>query len=461
MLFNSYVFILVFLPIVLFAWWATRGRPRLRLATLTAASYFFYGYWDWRFTALMAASTAVDFYCGLGMGRHPSARGRYLAASLVTNLGVLAVFKYLGFFGRSVNALVAALGTEPVFPELHIILPVGISFYTFQSMSYSIDVYRSKVEPTTDPLLFAAYVSMFPQLVAGPIVRFTDVEAQLANLPQRPSAPHLEAGFRLFAFGLFKKLWIADTIATWIDPQLSNPMSLDLFSGWWCALGYTAQLYFDFSAYSDMAVGLGLLLGLRLPQNFDSPYVSASISEFWRRWHITLSSWLRDYLYIPLGGNRHGRTRTLLNLTVTMFLGGLWHGANWTFVVWGLFHGLLLVVGALLPKSIVQLVPRVARVGITFLCVVLGWVIFRASDLAEAWLWLRAMSGANGAAAAFGHGRAVPLLIVMSLIGCWLVPNMWQLRAPRSRFVAVGLAFLFFACILRLGEPSPFLYFQF
>lgn len=305
MLFNSHVFLLVFLPLALLGWWGLRTRPALRLGLLTGASYVFYGYWDPRFTLLMLASTLVDYVAGARIARAEEAGPRrfWLGLSLTTNLGLLAFFKYAGFFARTLNALVA--DSVPVWD---IVLPVGISFYTFQSMSYSIDIYREDAKPATSLLHFAAYVSMFPQLVAGPIVRYAEIEAQLRALKSRIDAETVARGLHFFVLGLAKKVLIADVIAARL--QFHDAARFGLLDAWTNVLGYTAQIYFDFSGYSEMAVGLGIWLGFELPKNFDSPYKAKDASDFWRRWHITLSEWLRDYLYIPLGGNRGGRRGT-------------------------------------------------------------------------------------------------------------------------------------------------------
>jgi alginate O-acetyltransferase complex protein AlgI len=434
MLFNSYVFVFAFLPVVLALWHVLRNLPWLRLAMLTAASYVFYGYWDWRFTILMFASTVVDYVAGgkIHVSESPIGRKTWLIVSIASNLSLLGFFKYAGFMVSSANGF-RALIDGGAFPVPDIVLPIGISFYTFQSMSYSIDIYRRSARPADSFLHFCAYVSLFPQLVAGPIVRYTDLEAQLRDIPRRVPVESLAMGLQFFVFGLAKKLLIADVIASRINPLFADAGSLDLVGAWTAMLGYTMQIYFDFSGYSDMAVGLGLLLGFRMPQNFDSPYKSRSISEFWRRWHMTLSFWLRDYLYISLGGSRKGRGLTLVFLATTMFLGGLWHGAAWTFVVWGLYHGFLLVIYHLWKEHRPRPLPDGVAWAVTFLSVVVGWVFFRASSFGDALHLMRAMVGLEGASVAQIQGAMGTLAITAAASAiAFYAPNTFEV-GPRLK----------------------------
>jgi alginate O-acetyltransferase complex protein AlgI len=462
---NSYVFILAFLPLTLLAWWTIRGH-RARLVALTLASYLFYGWWDYRFIPLMVLSTTADYLAGLRIHRSESSRARktWLVALLVFNLGILAIFKYYGFFIDSLNGLAHALGADPSFPALRIVLPIGISFYTFNSISYTIDIYRRQLRPTRSLLEFSTFVALFPHLVAGPIVRYADMDEQFEALPRRLDPSFAATGIWLIVIGMVKKTLIADVMAAgFVTPLFATIGALGFVQAWIAALAYTAQIYFDFSAYSDMAVGLALLLGFRFPQNFDSPYKSVNISEFWRRWHMSLSFWLRDYLFIPLGGSRDGALRTLRNLMITMFLGGLWHGASWTFAAWGLYHGALLAGHGVLrargwvPRS------RSLSTALTFVSVVVGWVLFRAQSFGDATRVLGAMSGlfGRGALPAAGTGALRLTLLAGALGLTFLAPNTWQLSFPRSRAAAVVAALAMFACFLRFAAPSPFLYFQF
>lgn len=466
MLFNSYVFILLFLPLVLAAWWMLARWPQVRLGFLVASSYVFYGWWHREFTFLLLASTLVDYGVGIGMDRSSArpVRRLLLGVSLASNLGILAYFKYVGFFAESMNGLLDALrfGTPLNVPE--ILLPVGISFYTFQTLTYSIDLYRGKVKPAKSFLHFAAYVSMFPQLIAGPIVRYSDVEAQMQELSRSPEWSSISRGIWFFVIGMSQKVLIADTVAKVATPLLATPESLQLVSGWAALLAYTMQLYFDFAGYSNMAIGLGLMLGFSLPQNFDSPYQASSIQNFWRRWHMTLSSFLRDYLYIPLGGNRFGILCSYRNLLVVMLIGGFWHGAGWTFVLWGLVHGCLLVLNGWYREHVRVAVPKPIGIAFTFLCVMLGWVLFRSTDLNMALHWYQAILGFRGIESdlslniLFSMGFGTTLVATLF---CWLAPNTWNYRPRLSFGTAITLSLLFVICVMRFDAESPFLYFQF
>ncbi len=464
MLFNSYFFLFVFLPLVLAIWWSGRLSERTRLIMIVAASYFFYGWWDYRFVALLAFSSLVDYMAGrqLHASTRDSQRLAWLIVSLATNLGLLGFFKYSGFLAGSVNDLLewARYGGRLPVPE--IILPVGISFYTFQTLSYTIDIYRRKAEPANSFWHFAAYVSLFPQLIAGPIVRYTDLEDQLRRIAPSICWDQFAKGLVFFVVGLGQKILLADLIASRSEPLLADYASLQMVGSWYAMLGYTCQLYFDFAGYSNMAVGLGLMLGFAFPQNFDSPYKSQNISEFWRRWHITLSSWLRDYLFVPLGGSRHGRWLTLRNLFLVMFLGGLWHGAGWTFVLWGVYHGLLLVVHSLSKDR--WPLPRYAAVPLTFVAVVFGWVLFRSTDMTMCEHLIQSLVGLHGVEAnwlvACGGGKAFVLLA--GLLGIvFFCPNLWEWRMRWNPWTASALAMVLVICVLRLDSESPFLYFQF
>jgi len=465
-LFNSYVFCLLFLPVVLAGWWLLPvGRPRL--LWLILASYLFYGWWDWRFVPLMLLSTSADFAAGAYLGRTEDPRQRRLCLILLLcfNLGILGVFKYYDFFAGTLNGLGQLLGVGGDLPLLRLVLPVGISFYTFNSISYTIDIYRRRLQPARSFLEFAAFVAMFPHLVAGPIVRYADLAPQFERPAPRAEPSMWVMGLWFFGLGMAKKVLVADPIADQlVTPLWHHLPQLDTGEAWLAVLGYTLQIYFDFSGYSDMAVGLAALLGFRFPQNFNSPYRAANISDFWRRWHMSLSFWLRDYLFIPLGGSQGSRARVLRNLVIVMFLGGLWHGAAWTFVVWGLYHGVLLAVHAgcrdrgWLPRSVV-----LARL-LTFLLVMLGWVFFRATSLTEALrlqgLLIGIRPGEGGNLALLGTPLVLPLL-VGGLLLAWFAPNTWETRPPRTRLGAILLAALLLACLFRFAAPSPFLYFQF
>lgn len=466
MLFNSDVFLFCFLPVVLLGWWLLPGATP-RLTFLALSSWFFYGWWDWKYIPLMVLSTSVDWIAGQGISRvsEKATRKRILIAAMAFNLALLGYFKYAGFLLDSGNGIGGWFGHGQAFPALHIILPIGISFYTFNSMSYTIDVYRGRVRPASNFLHYAAFVALFPHLIAGPIVRYSDIEDQLERLAPRLTAQLAGSGLFFFTAGMVKKLVFADQLAPSVNKIFTAHEHLGFATAWAGAIGYSLQLYFDFSGYSDMAVGLAFLLGFRFPQNFDSPYKARNISEFWRKWHMSLSFWIRDYLFIPLGGSRGTRVATLRNLIVTMTLGGLWHGAGWTFVIWGLAHGAMLVAHALLrARGWVPKTEWVNRV-ITFACVVAAFVIFRAHSMTEAANVLTSMLGVHGLDS-IGRLHALigvkfALLIVGLLVWVNVLPNTWQVKVrPRPiHGLALGLALGY--AILLIGSPSPFLYFQF
>ena len=360
-----------------------KGRQRLIWAL--AGSYFFYGWWDWRFLILILTSTAIDFYIGsrLAEEENETQRKRLLWGSIVVNLGFLGFFKYCNFFIDSFIQVLQLLQLDPSPTSLNIILPVGISFYTFQSMSYTIDIYYKKLKPEKDWVHFATYIAFFPQLVAGPIVRASHLLPQFNRIIKFDWG-RFYSGFGQVIWGFFKKVAIADSLALFVDQCFAAPNN---FGGLHLLIGvifYSFQIYCDFSGYSDIAIGLARMMGFDFPKNFRTPYFSRSFSEFWRRWHITLSTWLRDYLYIPLGGNRNGRFKTYRNLMITMLLGGLWHGANWTFVFWGLLHGTYLVIERLL-KPFTQKIPKhFMLTGCSILLVYtltnLAWIFFRSAN---------------------------------------------------------------------------------
>ncbi|MBT3278266.1 MAG: MBOAT family protein [Phycisphaerales bacterium] len=392
MLFNSLEFVLFFAA-VYSAYWALRRVLRAQNAMLLVASYFFYGWWDYRFLSLLLISTLVDFYAGAAMHRSnsPGRRKGLLLLSLSCNLGMLGFFKYFNFFSESAVDLCRMIGFTPDAVTLNIILPVGISFYTFQTLSYTIDIYRRRLKPVDDMLDFALFVSFFPQLVAGPIERASHLLPQISK-PRTIDLDQVNAGIFLLLWGFFKKMVIADTaavIANDIFNHYTGYVGADLLVG---ALAFTVQIYCDFSAYSDIARGLGKLMGFDLMVNFRLPYFALNPSDFWNRWHISLSSWLRDYLYIPLGGSRKGPRRTYINLSLTMLLGGLWHGASWNFILWGAFHGAILILYRFFDRSEDWKAPWsgqynpiriLSKMALMFSLTVAGWILFRCSGVLE------------------------------------------------------------------------------
>ena len=467
MLFNSYVFLCAFLPAVLAGWWGLARWKPLRLAFLTGSSWFFYAWWNWRYLPVLIAATTVDYVAGLWIARSEvEARRRLLlAASLATNVGILVYFKFAAFFFGSLNGIGSALGAPVHLPSLRILLPIGISFYTFNSMSYTIDIFRRRVEPTRNLLEYTTFVGLFPHLIAGPIVRFTDLAEQLKRLTPRLTSDTAARGLFFLSCGLVKKLLLADQLSPYVNRVYLAHAHLGLLSGWSAAIGYSLQLYFDFSGYSDMAVGLAWLLGFRFPQNFNSPFKAVNISDFWRRWHISLSSWFRDYLFIPLGGSQRGPTRTVGNLVVTMFLAGLWHGAGWTFVVWGLVHGLFLGSHAVLRRAGWTPGSNAVNRALTFLLVCGAFVIFRSPNLPVAGDVLSSMVGLHGLDSSGHLAALVPgkfaLLIVALLAFANVAPNSWQITLkPRAwQGMAFGLAAAI--AVMTLAQPHVFLYFQF
>lgn len=463
MLFNSLAFLFLFLPVAYLVFWRLSGK-NARYFWLALTGYIFYSFWNYKFCALMAFSTAVSFLGGLALARWSEdgwRRNLSLAVPIALDLLLLGFFKYANFFLETSNQLAQNLGAPWVASPLEIILPVGISFYTFHTISYVVDCFRRVVEPTRNPIEFACYVSLFPQLVAGPIVRFRQIEADLESIDKSQVSQRLDLGWSYFTLGLIEKVIIADSIAQIINPAFESYNQLSTIGAWLCALGYSYQLYFDFLGYSDMAVGLGHLFGLRIPQNFNSPYKSLDISDFWRRWHISLSTCLRDYLYIPLGGNRCSPFRTKLNLMLTMLFGGLWHGASWTFVFWGGYHGALLILTQALGNKL-QLFPKLARQISTFVLVVVGWVFFRsesfgmaASILSKMFRWYPG--------ALFPCAGSLIFLLAIAAYFAHVAKNSWEISHEWSRTSVTWLTAAFALCLLIIvgGKPTPFLYFQF
>ncbi|HKX46709.1 MAG TPA: MBOAT family O-acyltransferase, partial [Planctomycetota bacterium] len=375
---------LVFLPAVVLAYALLAGRLRSRHALLLAASYLFYMSWSWRYAGLIAFSTLLDYAIALRLGREERTRSRHLLllASLVVNLGLLGLFKYFNFFADSADGLVHWLGLDWELPHHQLLLPVGISFYTFQTLSYTIDVYWRRLEPERDLVRFALFVSFFPQLVAGPIVRAADFLPQL-RADRDATAERVRWGLARIFRGLAKKVLVADLLASLaVDRVFAEPEAFGSLGLALALYAYAFQIYADFSGYSDIAIGAAALLGFRIPENFDRPYRARNVREFWTRWHISLSTWLRDYLYIPLGGNRGDKLRTARNLLLTMGLGGLWHGAAWNFVLWGVYHGVLLVLARGIARGGAP--ASAARVwferAVCFHLVLFGWLLFRTTD---------------------------------------------------------------------------------
>ncbi len=465
MLFNTALFWLFFAAFFVAFHFAARTRVA-RLWLVVGGSLLFYGAWDMRCVPLLLGTALLDFWIALRLSRSQDERRRrvLLAVSIVANLGVLGFFKYARFFADSAHGLLGALGVVVSEPTFSLLLPAGISFYTFQSMSYTIDVYRRELPARDRPEEFLAAVSFFPHLVAGPIIRASVLLPQFEKMePLRWE--QVRRGYLLIAVGLLKKT-VADLLAGPADALFGGTSAPSALEAWTGALAFTGQIYADFSGYTDIAIGVALLLGFVLPPNFDLPYLATSPIDFWRRWHLSLSTWLRDYLYIPLGGNRSHRYR---NLLITMLLGGLWHGASWTFVLWGLYHGLLLVVAHVLVGRFPMLkeTPSAAvrwakRLGTLYL-VVLGWVLFRAESLPAA---LRVFEGLHvpTVASVFTWPEVLTLLFVMAgLILCHAASALAEKTELRQRpFALWPVVATCLAVAMVLGMPGHnFIYFQF
>ena len=478
MLFNSFEF-LIFLPIVFLLYWFVFKPLRAQNLFVVAASYVFYGWWDWRFLLLIALTTVCSFASGILLERSEGKRGRqkFISASnIILNLGILGVFKYYNFFGENLAALFRLFGMELDWVTVDILLPVGISFYTFQALSYTIDVYRHKLQATHDAAAFFAFISFFPQLVAGPIERATNLLPQFSR-PRTFDYDKAVDGCRQILWGLFKKMVVADTCAMTVNTIFDSYQEyggVTLFVG---ALLFTFQIYGDFSGYSDIAIGTARLFGIDLMRNFNYPYFSRDIAEFWRRWHISLTTWFRDYIYIPLGGSRCGKWKVVRNTFVIFLVSGFWHGANWTFIAWGAYHALLFLPLILLGRNrkytdtVAQgrLLPNAkefAQMLVTFLLAVVGWIIFRAETIGQAGDYIYRMITVP-AATLIGGKKALLFVFIMLLIE-WFRRDrqhamqlsgtgLFRYRAVRWGVYIVVISFI----LLFSGEHSDFIYFQF
>ncbi len=484
MLFNSYSFIVVFLPVTVIIFFIL-SRAKLTTGSkiwLIATSLFFYGWWNIVDLRVIAASILVNFASGVMLGRirRDITRRLILAVGIGVNLSALAYYKYFNFFLSNINA----------FAGLHlklaaISLPLGISFFTFTQIAYLVDTYRNEVKEV-DFLNYALFVTFFPHLLAGPIIHHREMMPQFDRLKNKlADYDHLSRGLFLFAIGLFKKVMVADTFAVWANAGFSNPSSLNFFESWGTSLSYTLQLYYDFSGYTDMAIGSALLFNIRLPENFNSPYRARDIQDFWKRWHITLSRFLREYVYIPLGGNRISQSRTLANLLLTFLIGGIWHGAGWTFVAWGALHGLAIITHRLWTRSGISLHKTVSWF-ITFNFINVAWIFFRAASFTDAFSILKGMLGMKGVHFElikaehrfFRHYAALPLswlqhingnaimiimIITYLLIAC-LGKNSgeWEYRfRPSAGFAVAASLLLVFSLLSMFSATSHFIYFNF
>jgi len=473
MLFNSWVF-----PLFLLLVWVVyrAAAHRAQNIILLIASYVFYAWWDWRFLSLLWVSTVVDFLCARAIDTYTHRRRWFLVLSLMTNLGILGFFKYFNFFAQSAERLLHSLGLQPDFFTLSIILPVGISFYTFQTLSYTIDVYRGKQQATRDMLSFAVYVAYFPQLVAGPIERSINLLPAIQS-PRRVTREGIYTACPLLVMGYFKKVFIADGVAPLVNHCFGHVQEYGAAALYLGSILFALQIYGDFSGYTDIARGVSRLFGIELCLNFRQPYLSPNITEFWRRWHMSLSTWLRDYLYIPLGGNRKGRTRMYVNNMITMLLGGLWHGAGWHFVAWGGLHGLYLAAHKWMAGrrfSTASTSERAAghpllqslKIIGTFNLVCLTWIFFRSDSLAHA---LDYGFGMVHNPLLLNVTRPLLYVLFYGLITflvdalCWAkqeeTPFAVQVAAPARGAMYAGMLFLM--ATVGSGGGQPFIYFQF
>ncbi|WP_018702980.1 MBOAT family O-acyltransferase [Anaeromusa acidaminophila] len=479
MLFNSYEFIFVFLPSIVVIYFFLSKLKLLKLATISliGASLVFYLYWDVKYLPLLLISILFNYCVGLRI--EATRKKTWLCFGVLTNLSLLGYFKYAGFLLRTINDV---FGASYFVPE--ITLPLGISFFTFTQTAYLVDAYRGETRKYSF-LSYFLFVTIFPHLIAGPILYHKDMIPQFSRMRNFIfSHKNFGLGLSFFVLGLFKKVVIADTLSPWVKIAFDNAQQLTLIDAWLGAILYTFQLYFDFSGYSEMAIGLGLMLNLKLPINFNSPYKATSIIDFWRRWHITLSQFLKNYLYIPLGGNREGEAKRLRNLMITMLLGGLWHGAGWTFIVWGGLHGIYLVFNHLW-KRLNKPLPRRAAWGITFVCVIVAWVFFRASNLSDALAIIQAMLGMKGIIVSSNLITMAPLLfhslninqgmlyvensgkeigvMLLLFVVVLKMPNTQELVSlvKPTKMVAIAIVIIAVVSIFKINKVSEFLYFQF
>lgn len=469
MVFSSVIFLFRFLPVFFILYYAAPGR--MKNFILFLGSLFFYAWGEPVYVLLMLFSTVTDYFHGRMIERF---RGTgkakiFLMSSVIVNLAVLCFFKYADFLVQTMNSL---LGTQ--IPLLGLGLPIGISFYTFQTMSYTIDVYRGEARVQRNLLDFGVFVAMFPQLIAGPIVKYRDVEERLKN--RRADICTVSRGMKRFCVGLAKKVLVANvTGELWTAVSGMNPGGLSAMMAWLGIFAYAFQIYFDFSGYSDMAIGLGQMLGFRFPENFNYPYISASVTEFWRRWHISLGSWFREYVYIPLGGNRKGLPRQLVNILIVWTLTGIWHGAGWNFLLWGLWFGVFLSLEKLFFGRVLAALPRAVGILYNSFLVLMGWVLFALEKPEHILGYLRAMFGGNGLADSralfLGREYMVPMLIAVvaatplfAALAKRLETSRWGVGAALYRLgekvIPVAFLILSVACIVD-ASYNPFLYFRF
>lgn len=461
MVFSSNIFLFGFLPLFLVCYYLTPWRAKSLL--ILVFSYVFYGWWRPDFLGLLAGVTLVSYFLALAIeaARTETLRHRLLVLGVSLNLMALGYFKYANFGMESLNTALAGLGFSGI-PFDHVLLPIGLSFYIFHAISYLVDIYRREAPPARNIIDFAAFIALFPHLVAGPVLRYHLLASQFRERVH--SLQNFARGCTIFMIGFCKKVLIADAVAPIADAafNLHAPSFIDAWLG---AMAYTIQLFFDFSGYTDMAIGLALMIGFVFPENFNNPYLSHSITDFWKRWHMSLSNWLREYLYISLGGNRKGTVRTYVNLFLTMLLGGLWHGANWTFVLWGAWHGGILAAERYwLERMKKPALPGAVRVAKTMLLVIVGWVMFRATNVGGALLMYQGMLGLNGLGLSPQLQWQVPFdrlgILAFGVALVYLLPWLQQRQGSYFRYALLPL-FLWAVATLSSQSFTPFLYFQF
>jgi alginate O-acetyltransferase complex protein AlgI len=475
MQFNSLIFI-IFVAIFFSAWPILRRKNNTRWLYLVIASFIFYGWWDWRFLFLLVGSGFIDFFAGLAMQRFPRHRKIALVLSVLGNVGSLAVFKYLDFSIQNLNWLFHSLGMELSLPLANLILPVGISFYTFQSMSYTIDIYRRQLQPTHNVFHFFAYLSLFPQLVAGPIIRARDLLPQLEHAVAITEQQRYD-GLKLIVAGFFKKVVIADTLAPMVNAAFTAGTPAESCSYWWVIMiMFAYQIYCDFSGYSDIARGLGKWMGYEFPVNFDHPYIASSFREFWQRWHISLSTWFRDYVYIPLGGSRKGPYHSYAAMWATMLISGLWHGAAWHFIAWAALHSFYLSMERVTrwPEKMKKLPLGKHLTTLTvFLLAVIAWVFFRAENFGQGITILKTMFSFNQFNGELiyklidNKNRAISVLLIIMGRQLFYHFNLNEAKLAdatpswRPLLETLVLAVMIFTCVYMRGPGNTFIYFQF
>ena len=475
MVFSSTFFLFSFLPAVIICYYAQRllVPTRLRNATLLFFSYLFYLYGAAGFLLILIMSTFADYLLGLLIDRDARHKKLWLCLSVIFNLGLLAYFKYANFFVAEFNSALVFFQYFPI-DWKEVIFPIGISFFIFKKLSYIIDVYRGESPAMENIVVFALYIAMFPQLIAGPIVRYSYIRSQLKD--RRESWNNFYMGILRFCWGLAKKVMIANSCGQIADVIFNLDLELlDTKVAWLGAIAYTLQIYFDFSAYSDMAIGLGMLFGFKTTENFNRPYSAVSVTDFWRRWHITLSQWFRDYLYIPLGGNRRGILRTCFNMAVVCILCGFWHGANWTFLIWGIYHAVFLILERVTGARSIPLEKyRAVRRVVTLFIVTVGWVIFRSEDISQAMGFLGTMFTASDSTLSYELSRALNyrnILFLMTALTVFFLPGNFSgikfltYKKDRTALTAGALMILlllpYCVALIAGGVSSPFIYYRF